>query len=163
MDWEIDIIHLFVSGGHNYKGRHEKGSLDYEIEDPDRIECVAGRGIRGDRYFDHKENFKGQITFFDYGVYDDVKKAFGLPDLSASVFRRNVLVRGVPLSELIGKRFTIGSLEFEGAEEAAPCYWMNEAAADGVHEFLKGQGGLRARILRGGSLKKGMDSLSLLP
>ena len=163
MDWEINIIHLFVSGGHNYRGRHGKGSLDHQIEDPDLIECVAERGIRGDRFFDHQENFKGQITFFDHEVYNDVKKAFGLPYLAASVFRRNVVLRGVPLSELIGKRFTIGGLEFEGTEEAAPCYWMNEAAADGVHEFLKGQGGLRARILSGGTLKKGISSLSLVP
>ena len=163
MEWEIDIVHLYVSGGHNYQGRHGKGSLDYQIDDPDLIECVAGRGIRGDRYFDHKENFKGQVTFFDYDVYDEVKKAFGLPDLPASVFRRNILARGMPLPELIGKRFTVGSLEFEGAEEAAPCYWMDEAAADGVHEFLKGQGGLRARIVRGGPMSKGRDVVSLLP
>ena len=163
MEWEIDVIHLFVSDGHNYRGRHGKGSLEHKIADSDLIECVSGRGIRGDRYFDHKENFKGQITFFDYQVYEQVKRKFGLEALSASVFRRNVLVRGVPLSELIGKRFTVDSLEFEGTEEAAPCYWMDEAAADGVHEFLKGQGGLRARILRSGDLKKGPSVVSLLP
>ena len=28
------------------------------------VECVAGRGIRGDRYFDFKNDYKGQITFF---------------------------------------------------------------------------------------------------
>ena len=163
MTWEIDIVHLFLSSGHNYKGRHGKGSLDHTINDPDVIECVSGRGIRGDRYFDHKENFKGQITFFDYQVYEDVRQKFGLPDLCASVFRRNVLVKGAPLEDLIGKRFAVGSLEFEGAEEAAPCYWMNEAAADGVHELLKGRGGLRARILQGGPMRKGSEVVSLLP
>ena len=44
MEWEIELVHLFVSEGHNYVGRHEKGSLDHGIEDPDVIECVAGRG-----------------------------------------------------------------------------------------------------------------------
>jgi len=28
------------------------------------IECVASRGIRGDRYFNFKDDYKGQITFF---------------------------------------------------------------------------------------------------
>ena len=59
MEWEIELVHLFVSEGHDYLGRHGKESLDHGIEDPDLIECVAGRGIRGDRYFDHKENYKG--------------------------------------------------------------------------------------------------------
>ena len=58
------------------------------------------------------------------------------------------------LEELIGKRFSLGDLEFEGTQEAAPCYWMDEACAPGVEEFLKGRGGLRCRILKGGSLVK---------
>ena len=103
------------------------------------------------------------MTFFDYGVYETVKREFDLPDLEASAFRRNVLVRGAPLPELIGKTFSLGGLEFEGVEEAAPCYWMNEAAADGVHDFLKGKGGLRVRVLVGGELRKGSGTLSLMP
>ena len=162
-EWEIELIHLFVSEGHNYAGRHEKGSLDNGIDDSDSIECVAGRGIRGDRYFDHKENYKGQITFFDYDVYEAVKKEFSLRDLKASAFRRNVLVKGVPLPELIGKAFAIQGVEFEGVEEAAPCYWMNEACAEGAHQFLKGVGGLRARIKVDGTLSKGSAAVTLLP
>ena len=34
MEWEIELLHLFVSGGHNYVGRHGQGSLDHGIEDP---------------------------------------------------------------------------------------------------------------------------------
>ena len=73
MDWEIELVHLFVSEGHNFSGRHGKGALNHEIEDRDVIDCVAGRGIRGDRYYDHKENYKGQVTFFDHDVYEEVK------------------------------------------------------------------------------------------
>ena len=36
------------------------------------IECVAGRGIRGDRYFDFKDDYKGQITFFSLDVFDEL-------------------------------------------------------------------------------------------
>ena len=162
MEWEIELLHMFVSGGHNYLGRHGKGSLDHGIEDSSAIECVAGRGIRGDRYFDHKENFKGQITFFDYDVYEAVKKDFGISDLAPSVFRRNVLLKGIPLLELVGKSFALEGVEFFGVEEAAPCYWMNEAVAEGAHEYLKGKGGLRARITRSGDLQRGGGLLRLL-
>ena len=163
MEWDVELVHLFVSDGHNYAGRHGKGSLSHGIEDREAIACVAGRGIRGDRYFDHKENYKGQITFFDEAVYEAVKEKFDRPDLEASAFRRNVVVRGVPLNELIGHRFTLQGVEFEGVEEAAPCYWMNEACAEGAEEFLRGSGGMRARILVGGDLTRGAGTVSLLP
>ncbi|MEN8792302.1 MAG: molybdenum cofactor biosysynthesis protein, partial [Lentimonas sp.] len=61
---------IYISSGHDFVGRHGKGRLDHGIESVDSIECLAGRGIVGDRYLDHKEDFKGQITFFDWAVYE---------------------------------------------------------------------------------------------
>jgi len=163
MEWEAELKHLYVSDGHSYLGRHGKGSVRHELSDQDSIECVAGRGIRGDRYFDFKENYKGQITFFENGVYEAVKEKFALPDLDSWAFRRNVVLAGVPLPELIGRRFSLQGIEFEGVEEAAPCYWMDEACAEGAEEFLKGKGGIRARILSDGELKRGTGTLQVLP
>lgn len=160
--WSVEVQHLFVSAGHNYRGRHGKGALAHPVEDRESIECVAGRGIRGDRYFDFRENFKGQATFFESEVHEAVMREFQLPELSPWAFRRNIVLRGVPLQELIGRRFSLQGLEFEGVEEAAPCYWMDEACADGVEEFLKGRGGLRARILTGGWLRRGPGVLERL-
>ena len=116
---------------------------------------MAGKGIVGDRFYDYKEDYKGQITFFDYAVYKAVKAEFGLPNLDVSAFRRNAVVSEMDLNSLIGETFKIGELEFEGTQEAKPCYWMDEACAPGVEEFLKGRGGLRCRILKGGKLAKG--------
>jgi MOSC domain-containing protein YiiM len=63
-----------------------------------------------------------------------------------------VLTSGVDLNTLIGQRFTVQGIDFEGAEECRPCYWMDEAIAPGAEAFLKGHGGLRARILSNGVL-----------
>ncbi len=46
-------------------------------------------------------------------------------------------------------------MEFTGSCECSPCFWMDEAVADWAEEFLKGRGGLRARIVSGGSLVAG--------
>lgn len=156
---KIEIQHLYVSPGHDFRGRHGQDALRHEVEDRDGIECVAGRGIRGDRYFDFKEDFKGQITFFDAAVYEALKEKLALPDLEASAVRRNVVVKGVDVNSLVGKRFRIGEVVFEGAEEAAPCYWMDRVCAEGAEEFLKGKGGLRARIREGGVLRRGEAEL----
>ncbi|HXQ02714.1 MAG TPA: hypothetical protein VN801_07065, partial [Candidatus Udaeobacter sp.] len=60
--------------------------------------------------------------------------------------------RGFDLNEFIGKEFEIQGVRFYGTEESAPCYWMDGAFATGAEDFLKGRGGLRAKILTDGKL-----------
>jgi MOSC domain-containing protein YiiM len=117
------------------------------------IDCVAGRGIRGDRYFDFKDDYKGQFTFFSFDVFDDLCAALALHDCSPAAARRNVVTRGVDLNEFIGKEFQVQGVYLYGTEESAPCYWMDRAFAPGAKDFLKGRGGLRAKILSDGRLR----------
>ena len=151
----LTIKAIYISKGHDFVGRHGKGRLDHGIEKVDTVECVAGCGLVGDRYFNHKDDFKGQITFFDWAVYERIMKDFDLPDLDPKLFRRNVLTSGIDLNTLIGQRFTLQGIEFEGSEECRPCYWMDEALGKpGIEDALKGFGGLRARILSSGTLTR---------
>jgi len=159
------IEHLYVSPGHNYFGHHGKPADEHPIIGVPEIECVAGRGIRGDRFFDYKPDYKGQITFFAAEIYDELCATLLPPvsQLSAlnaqlpppSAFRRNVITRGVDLNSLIGKQFTIQGVTFEGTAECSPCYWMDQAFAPGTEAALKGRGGLRAKILTDGWLRVG--------
>lgn len=122
---------------------------------PEEIVCVAGKGIEGDRYFDRGEDALGQITFFDWAVFEAVRQHFGLPDLSSAAFRRNVLIEGADLPALVGQSFTLQGVRFAGTQDCAPCYWMDQAVAPGAHAFLEGRGGIRARILSSGALRIG--------
>lgn len=153
--WRARLEEIWISPGNDFRGRHGIARANHGVVRMDRIECVAGMGLRGDRYFGYKPNYKGQVTFFDAAVRDLVAEEFGIPGLCASAFRRNAIVRGVRLADWIGKRFVFQGLEFEGSEECKPCYWMNEAVAPGVEDFLKSEcrGGLRARILSDGVLE----------
>ncbi|MEO5715499.1 MAG: molybdenum cofactor biosynthesis protein MoaE [Luteolibacter sp.] len=154
-EWNAELLEIWISAGNDFRGRHEQGRLDHGITGVPEIECVAGMGLRGDRYFGYKENFKGQVTFFDADTVEALRTRLGKPGLASSVFRRNLIVRGVSLGDWIGKRFRFQGIEFEGTEECKPCYWMDEAAAPGAEEFLKQnfRGGLRARILTSGVLR----------
>ncbi len=148
------VVHrLFISTGHNFFGHHGQPAGESPIVEVDQIECVAGRGIRGDRFFDFKENYKGQITFFSMEVFDALQKELNLPDASPAATRRNVLVRGVDLNALVGREFEVQKVCFEGVEECRPCHWMNDALGPGAVEWLKDRGGLRARILTSGILR----------
>jgi MOSC domain-containing protein YiiM len=117
------------------------------------LECIAGRGVRGDRYFDFKDDYKGQITFFSLDVFDELCAALDLHDCSPATARRNVITRGVELNEFIDDEFEIQGVRFYGTQECAPCYWMDRAFAPGTEEFLRGHGGLRAKILSDGVLR----------
>jgi MOSC domain-containing protein YiiM len=149
----MKIHAIYISTGHDFVGRHGQERLDHGIKQVDTVECIAGSGLVGDRYFKHEEDYKGQITFFDWAVYERIRDEFNYPKLNPSSFRRNVLTSGVDLNTLVGQRFTLQGIEFAGSEECRPCHWMDTAVSPGVYEALKGHGGLRARILSSGTLR----------
>ncbi|MDB6168332.1 MAG: hypothetical protein JWM88_1196, partial [Verrucomicrobia bacterium] len=124
--------------------------------------CRAGHGIEGDRFFDYKPDYKGQITFFSWEIFRAAREEFSVPSLSPGAFRRNVVIEGIDLNLLIGCRFSIGHAEFEGTVESKPCYWMEQAVAPGAEVWLRGNGGLRAKIRRDGRLAAGPADFRLL-
>ena len=149
----VEICHLYISPGHNFVGHHGREPDTHPIIEVAVLECVAGRGVRGDRYFDFKDDYKGQITFFSLDVFDELCVALNLHDCSPATARRNVITRGVELTEFIDNEFEIQGVRFYGTQECAPCYWMDRAFAPGTEEFLRGHGGLRAKILSDGVLR----------
>lgn len=150
----VVIRHLYISPEHNFFGHHGGPAGKSPILEMEQIECVAGQGIRGDRFFNYRESYKGQITFFAFETYELLCETFGVNDRPASVFRRNVIVEGMDLNALIGEEFVIQGVRFQGTEECRPCHWMDEAFAPGAEAFLRGRGGLRAVILSDGILRK---------
>jgi MOSC domain-containing protein YiiM len=149
----IRVRHLFISPGHNYFGHYGGEPGVNPIVEVEEARCVAGRGIEGDRFFDFKEDYKGQITFFAWEVYQDLLATFGNPDRPPSVFRRNVITEGADLTALVAEEFEIQGVRFLGTQESAPCCWMDQAFGPGAEEALRGRGGLRAKILSGGVLR----------
>jgi MOSC domain-containing protein YiiM len=149
----VEICHLYISPGHNFVGHHGREPDTHPVVEVPVMECLAGRGVRGDRYFDFKDDYKGQITFFSLDVFDELCAALTIHDCSPAVARRNVITRGIELNEFIDKEFEMQGVRFYGTQECAPCYWMDRAFAPGAEEFLRGRGGLRAKILSDGVLR----------
>ena len=143
---------FFISPGHNYFGRHGQPAGEHPTLEVDEVECVAGSGIRGDRFFGYQEDYKGQITFFAEEVFTELCAHLQLRDRSPADLRRNIITAGVDLNTLIGEEFEVQGIRFFGTRECSPCYWMDQAYAPGTKAFLKGRGGLRAKILTSGPL-----------
>ena len=148
------VEHIFISPGHNFFGHHGQPAGEHGIIAVEQIECVAGRGIRGDRFFDFRENYKGQITFFAMETLEALRRELNLPQAQPQATRRNVFVRDADLNSLIGKQFEVQGVRFEGVEESKPCHWMNAALGPRAEEWLRGRAGLRCRILVSGIVRR---------
>lgn len=148
------LRHIYISPEHNFFGHHGKPPGRAPMIEVAEVECVAGQGLRGDRFFGFKEDYKGQVTFFEHEVYEQLCAQFQVHGIEPSVFRRNIITEGVKLTSLIGQEFEVQGVRFIGTQESAPCYWMNQAFAEGAEEAMKGRGGLRARILTSGILRR---------
>ncbi len=149
----VKIRHIYISSGHNFFGHHGQPAGGNPTTEVSEVECVAGRGLRGDRFFDFKENYKGQITFFAMEVHWALCRELRLAGSSPGGYRRNVITEGVDLNTLVGAEFEIQGIRFQGMAECTPCHWMDQAFAPGAEQFLKGRGGLRAVILTEGILR----------
>lgn len=148
----MKIAGLQISPGHNFFGRHGKPRGAHETVAVDRVECGAGHGLRGDRFWDYKPDYAGQVTFFAEEVHRALLVELKPVPCPAAAYRRNVITRGVDLNELIGREFEVQGVRFSGSAECKPCYWMDQAIGAGAEKFLRGRGGLRARILSDGEL-----------
>lgn len=149
-----EVLHLFVSPGHNYFGHHGGPAGEHPTVPVEEIHCVAGRGIEGDRFFDYRDGYPGQVTFFAQEVFDALCASLDIRDKEPGVLRRNIVIRGVDLNDWIGREFELQGVRFRGAQECKPCYWMDEAFGPGANAALQGRGGLRAEVLSDGMLRK---------
>jgi len=148
------LRHIYLSSGHNYVGRHGLGAENHGIVEAGQVECVAGYGLRGDRFFGHRPDFKGQVTLFSWEVFIALREAFPFPPLTPAALRRNLIVEQSELNALIGTEFQLQGVRLYGTEECRPCYWMDQAVGPGAEAWLAGRGGLRCRILSDGWLNQ---------
>lgn len=150
-----EVLHLYIAAGHNYFGHHGQAPGQHPMVARSEIRCVPGRGVEGDRFFDFRDDYKGQITFFADEVYRSLCERFRSREKPPSVFRRNVITRGIDLNALVKRQFELDGIRFAGVEPCKPCAWMDHAFGPGAEAALAGQGGLRARILTEGLLRVG--------
>ena len=122
--------------------------------------AVAGCGLHGDRYA--SESGKRGITLIQAEHLAVIAALAGHDQVAASVLRRNVVVSGLPVIALKGRRFRMGEVLLEGTDDCAPCSRMEAALGPGGYNAMRGHGGLCARILEGGMLRLG-DSVVPMP
>jgi MOSC domain-containing protein YiiM len=111
--------------------------------------AVAGKGLEGDRHFHGDGAEPGQaLTLIEAEVLEEV-------GLSGAESRRQVMVRGVRLNDLVGRRFRVGEVECLGVELCEPCLHLQQLTRPGIIEELIHRAGLNADILNDGRISVG--------
>ncbi|UTW11486.1 MOSC domain-containing protein [Marinobacterium rhizophilum] len=113
-----------------------------------------GAGLLGDR-FSGRPDSKRQITLFQAENLAVLASLLHLESLDPALLRRNLLVRGISLHALSGRRFRIGEVVLEGAGQCHPCSRMEAVLGPGGFNAMRGIGGLCVRIVEGGTIRLG--------
>ena len=117
--------------------------------------ATPGGGLAGDRYALVNGSGKRGITLLQAEHLPVIAALAGLASVQPATLRRNVVVSGLPLVALKGRRFRIGAVLLEGTAPCDPCSRMEAALGPGGYNAMRGHGGLCARILEGGTLRLG--------
>jgi MOSC domain-containing protein YiiM len=127
------------------------------VEARERVAALAGRGLEGDRNLraEPMADRDSDVTLIEAEVLEGLRDEMGI-DLTDGGSRRNIHTRGVALNDLVGRDFSVGEAILRGQELCEPCLSLAEASGDSrVIRGLVHRGGLRASILRGGTIAVG--------
>lgn len=140
-----------------------------EMEERGEVEAVAGRGLRGDRYFsevetgtfanwgpDEERHDGYDLTLIEREAIDAIEREAGI-ELAPGEHRRNVVTRDAALNHLVGTRFRVGDAVCRGDRLCEPCDYLQRITGEDVLDALAHRGGLRADVVESGTIRPGDD------
>lgn len=114
----------------------------------------AAAGLVGDRWQGRASQAR-QVTLIQAEHLPAIAHFLGRDQVAPELLRRNILVEGLNLLALKGRRFRIGSAVLEGTGECHPCSRMEEVLGRGGYNAVRGHGGITARMVEGGAVTLG--------
>ena len=126
------------------------------------VRAEAGLGLVGDRYYLGRGSFNApqfdqsvrEVTLIAAEATAACNARLGIL-LAPADFRRNIVTEGLDLAALKGKRFRVGEVVLRYVRSAPPCRYLSRLLGEDMLRGLKGVGGIRAVIERGGEIRAG--------
>lgn len=122
----------------------------------EEVEAVANKGLRGDRYCNGAGNWAGsdacQVTLIDEADLEIIAKESGL-HLANGEHRRNLVIRGIHLADLLGKQLQIGETVLHCVRPRPPCRYLESLTEPGMLQSLAGRAGVCARVVKSGWIR----------
>ena len=126
-----------------------------------RVFATAGKGLQGDRYA--SGSGKRGVTLIQAEHLPVIAALSAQDELDPARLRRNLVVSGLPIVALKGRRFRIGEVLLEGTGDCDPCSRMEAELGPGGYNAMRQHGGLCARVLEGGWITLGDDVVAVEP
>jgi MOSC domain-containing protein YiiM len=126
----------------------------------DQLLAVERVGLDGDRYAKRTGTYSPrggpgrEITLIEREAIAALNQDPGV-ELAERETRRNLVTDGVSLTLLVGRTFCVGDVVLRGVRTCPPCTHLESLTRSGVRQALADRGGLRADIVRGGTLRIG--------
>jgi MOSC domain-containing protein YiiM len=126
----------------------------------DSVAVVAGSGIVDD-YYSLGKHSSGivrpdqEVTLIESEAIAAACQEHKL-EFDHLISRRNLLTEGEPLNHLVGREFSVGEVILRGVELCEPCGHLEKLTnIAGIRRALIHRGGLRAHVVRSGTLHVG--------
>ncbi len=122
------------------------------------VTALAGAGLEGDRYATQLGTYSNQpgtgrdVTLIELEAIEALRRDYRVA-LEAGQTRRNIVTRGVYLNHLVGAEFAVGEALLRGTRLCEPCAHMEKLTIKGAMRGLIHRGGLRAEILKSGTIR----------
>jgi len=123
-------------------------------------QVVVGKGLEGDRYYSKLGTYSNQagsgrdVTLIEIEAIEGLKRDYEV-QLDPGQSRRNIVTRGIALNHLVEQEFRIGNVILRGTRLCEPCAHMEKLTVKGAMRGLIHRGGLRAEIIKGGTIRIG--------
>jgi MOSC domain-containing protein YiiM len=129
-----------------------------------QVRAFADRGLEGDRFF--RESWAAAkrpdkaVSLIEQEVLEMAAAEHQIR-IAGDKTRRNIITRGVPLIDLLGRDFVIGNVVMRGIRLFEPCAHLEKVAnISGIFRALENRSGLKAAILSDGVIHAG-DAVKL--
>ncbi|WP_085747731.1 MOSC domain-containing protein [Pseudomonas sp. R45(2017)] len=130
----------------------------------DAVEARLEAGLTGDHARPGVRNAR-QVTLIQWEHLAVISALMGRPHehpVTPEDLRRNLVISGINLFSLKGRRFRIGQAIFETTGWCQPCARLQNNLGPGTFQAVRGHGGITARVLQSGIIRLG-DSVSVEP
>ncbi len=134
------------------------------MRETDAADAIAGKGLVGDRYMLSNNgggSGKRGITLIQAEHLPAIAQLSGHASVAPVQLRRNLVIAGIPLIALKDRRFRIGEVLLQGTGPCDPCSQMEAALGPGGYNAMRGMGGICARIVEGGTIRRGDAVIAL--
>ena len=113
------------------------------------------RGIVNDRYYDQFKSVKEQVTLINIEEINSFNNKV-TNNIDLKDFRRNIIVSGINLVDLINKKIIINNVLLKIHEICQPCnYLQKKLNIPNLVKLLVNKSGVRAEIMSSGFISVG--------